>query len=257
VLAVGLAAFWYASRSSRDPLNEDVVYILKHGTEQDRSARIALLAERYQDDVTFWRLILSHAEPAVRQAGVEALGRFRRNIPEAFFRIYKEGRKEDILTIYTALVHIAPWCDLRFAPDAIADCADPDPDISRRAYSYLAFQSVEDWTPEEVEASGSGETPVLRWTGWYNLVSSLDRRGVIDDYVAKLLERYSSPNQEIRQRAWEALHRLLGETAFELPSNEAQPDLSECLKWWDSRKQAILAQLMELISWDEKIFGRL
>ncbi len=201
--------------------------------------------------------MLGHKEPAVKRAGIEALGRFRCNIPEAFFRIYEEGRKEDILAIYTALVHIAPWCDLRFAPNAIADCIDPDPEVARAAYGYLAFQSVEDWTPEEVAASGSGETPVLRWTGWYNLVSTLNRSGVLDDYIGKLLERYSSTNKEIRQRAWEALYRLLGETAFELPSNEDQPDIADCQKWWDSRRQELLGKLLETIKWDEKKFGRL
>ncbi|MDZ7814833.1 MAG: hypothetical protein U5N86_02155 [Planctomycetota bacterium] len=253
LLGIGVFVYFYFSAFSSE-LSQDIIRVLTEGSEKDKRDRIEWMAQNFSADKDFWMRLIYHDEPSVRIAAYKSLSLFRANVPECYFSAYEKGGREVKLALYSSLINIAPYNDLRFVRLAIADTASSETAVKSAAYSYLAFQSVQDWTPEELQAH-SEESAVSRWFEWYQSMEERTRREKIEIYTQRLLRRFCSEKPDIRKRAYEPLRKLYGDEVFYLPSiEEGQPELSEALKWWQSGKESYLDAVMNRIRWDEDFY---
>jgi len=253
VLLIGVGSAYVFFRSSETLLPPEVVKALHEGGKE-RAKRIRWLAFRYSRDKDVWFRLVSTGDPAVTTAALEALARFRCNIPDLYFSFHEKGRTDYVTAIYRGLVYLAPWCDLRFVELAMADCASSDERVRKAAYAYMSFQTVEDWTADEMERSLRRYSLETRWLAWWERHRNRDRRSLIEEYTRLLLMRFCSDDPEVRKRAFEPLTALYGDDAYYLPYNDDPPSRAACDRWWRDNSARLLDAVMRRIEADRIYF---
>jgi len=251
VIVVGVGAMLFFYKRTLTEIPDEVMASIKNNSP-DRNERILWIAQKFGENTDFWQRMIRTPDPVVRRAIYSSLARIRRNVPDCYFPIAEslDSDKADVLELYSAMIYIAPWCDLRMVPRAMGDVGGTDPELSQSAYSYLAFQSVEDWTPDETKASLQQHPIATRWLDWWDLSKSMDRRSYIDYYTKRLLVRLASGDKQVYERAFQPLKVLYGDDAYNIPASEENTSLTDAERWWEDNKVRLLDKVMGQIEWD-------